>query len=178
MFYEIYDSYNSPEPSAAAACRSAIAVRAGNRRQFASGALGRIRVMDFTSASYEVQIQGLNNQDGTPRRMYSVRVTPIPLGTWYLQVQTHKYRPYLRYWAMGSVPDSRHPERHYPEARSTWTLWFTFREPPMEHLDWPHHEGMVAFAVDKEAPHDSMVTGLAIDLIVGPTGTIGRAVIL
>ena len=48
----------------------------------------------------------------------------------------------------------------------------------MEHLDWPHHDGMVGFAFDKEAPHDSMVAGLAIDLIVGPTGTIARAEIL
>ena len=81
---------------------------------------------------------------------------------------------------MGSVPDSRHPERHYPEGRSTWTLWFTFREPPMEHLDLPHQDGMVAFAVDKEAPHDSMVAGLTINLIVGPMapGTIARAEIL
>jgi len=137
--------------------------------------LGSIRVMDFTNASYEVQIQGLRT-----RRMYPVRVTPIPLGTWYLQAQTHKYRPYLRYWAMGSIPDSRHPERHYPEGRSTWTLWFTFREPPMEHLDLPHQDGMVMFLNDTDGPHDSMVAGLTIDLIVGPMapGTIARAEIL
>jgi len=140
----------------------------GLRRLRLSSALGSIRVMDFTSASYEVQIQGLSYPSGTPRRMYPVRVTPIPLGTWCLQAQTHQYRPYLRYWAMGSVPDSRHPERHYPDGRSTWTLWFAFREPPMEHLDWPHHDGMVMFLADKEAPHDSMVAGLTIDLIVGP----------
>lgn len=129
--------------------------------------------MDFTSASYDVQIQGLSHPDGSPRRMYSVRVTPIPLGAWYLQPQTHKYRPYLRYWTMASVPDSRHPE-----GLSTWTLWFTFREPPMEHLDRRHHDGMVAFLNDKDGPHQVLVPGFTVELFVRPTGTIARAEIL
>lgn len=107
------------------------------------------------------------------RRTYPVRVTPIPSGTWCLRPQTHKYRPYLRYWAMGTVEDARRPE-----GSSTWTLWFAFREPPMEHLNRPHQDGLVMFLFEDEAPSHLFVPGFAFDLFVGPGGTIARGTIL
>ena len=123
--------------------------------------------MDFVSASFEVQFQELS-----PRRAYPVRVAPLPR-TWYLQPQTHKYRPYLRYWAMATFPDSNHPEGH-----STWTLWFTFHEPPLEHLDRLQHHGMVTLWAEKGGPHQLMMPGFSFDLFVGVGGTIARGEIL
>jgi hypothetical protein len=124
--------------------------------------------MDQESATYEAQLKPLLES----RRGYSVRVTPIPLGVWYLQAQTHKYKPYLRYWAMARFEDSR-----YPEGKSTWTLWFCFPEAPMEHLDKKFHEGIVFFLAEKEAPHHLMIPNLTLDLFVVKE-TIAKAQIL
>jgi hypothetical protein len=122
----------------------------------------------YENASYEVQTEKF-----LTRRTYSVRVTPIPSGTWCLQAQTHKYRPYLRYWAMATVQDNRNPT-----GRSTWTLWFVFREPPMEHLDKIFHDGLVMFLAEDEGPHYLFVPGFTVDLFVGRGGTIAKAEIL
>ena len=120
-------------------------------------------------ASYEIQLQRLVGS----RRTYPARVTPMPPGTWCLQARSHEYRPYLFYWAMATVQDSRHPE-----GSSTWTLWFGFREPPMQHLDRAHQDGVVAFLAEDAAPHSLMVSGFTFDLFVGPGGTIARGQIL
>jgi len=136
--------------------------------------LGSIRAMTFETASYEVQAERWL----THCRTYPVRVTPIPAGTWYLQAQTHRYQPYLRYWAMVTVPDTRNPLND--TGYSTWTLWFIFSEPPMEHLDRVYQEGRVLFLAEAEAPHHLFVPGFTFDLFVGPMapGTIARAEIL
>jgi hypothetical protein len=128
--------------------------------------------MTFETASYEVQ----SERWLTHGRTYPVRVTPIPAGTWCLQAQTHKYRPYLRYWAMVTVPDSRNPLND--TGFSTWTLWFVFPEPPMEHLDRIYQDGRVKFLAEAEAPHHLFVPGFTFDLFVGPGGTIARGQIL
>ena len=125
--------------------------------------------MTHQNASYEVQTEKFV----AGRRTYPVRVTPIPAGTWCLQAQTHKYRPYLCYWAMATVQDKRNPT-----GRSTWTLWFAFREPPMEHLDKTYHDGLVMFLAEDGAPHHLFTPGFVVDLFVGPGGPIARGQIL
>jgi hypothetical protein len=120
-------------------------------------------------APYEIQIQRLARAG----RIYPVRVTPIPPGTWCLQAQTHDFRPYLLYWAMATVQDIRNPD-----GRSTWTLWFGFQGPPMEHLDKAHHDGLVGFPAEQMAPNDLVVPGFAFELFVGPGGTIAKGLIL
>jgi hypothetical protein len=124
--------------------------------------------MTFETATYEVQMAGF-----LTRCAFPVRVTPIPSGTWCLQAQTHNYRPYLRYWAMTTIQVD-------PKAKgiSTWTLWFAFREPPMDYLGKTHHDGLVMFLRDDIGPANLFVPGFAFDLFVGPGGTIAEAEIL
>ena len=119
------------------------------------------------NASYEIQTERF----AVAKHIYPVRVTPISSGTWSLQLQTHSYLPYLLFWAMATVSDTR-----APEGSSTWTLWFAFRESPLEHLDRPYHDGLVRFLMDDKAP--PLVPGLILNLFVGPTGTIARSLIL
>jgi len=128
-----------------------------------------LHTMTAQNASYEIQTERFV----VAEHIYPVRVTPIPSGTWSLQPQTHSYLPYLLFWAMATVPDSRSVE-----GRSTWTLWFAFREPPLEHLGRPCHDGLVRFLMDDKAPHQAMVSGFTLDLFVGPGGTIARGQIL
>ena len=125
--------------------------------------------MKYEAASYETQLKGLVGN----RTVYPVRVIPIPKGTWRLRPQTHKYQPYLRYWAMATVPDNRNPT-----GESTWTLWFIFREPPMEHLDKIHHDGLVMFLAQDKGPHQLLVPGFTTDLFVVPKTTIATSEIL
>ncbi len=125
--------------------------------------------MTAQNAPYEVQTKGFVMAD----HIYPVRITPIRAGTWCLQPQTHTYTPYLLFWAMATVPDDRSPKGH-----STWTLWFAFRESPLDHLNRPYHDGLVRFLMDDKGPHQAMVPGFTMDLFVGPGGTIGRGQIL
>ena len=121
--------------------------------------------MNPTDTTFEDQRQRLV---GT-RRVYPVRVTPIPVGKWYLQARSYEYRPCLFYWAMTTVIDNRNPT-----GTSTWTLWFGFREPPMEHLDQKDHVGIVSFLAEADGPHDLMKAGFTFDLFVGPGGVIAK----
>ena len=105
--------------------------------------------------------------------IYPVRVMPVSPGTWDLQPQTHKYRPYLRYWSMVTVADSRNLM-----GISTWTLWFVFTEPPLERLDRTHHDGLVMLVSEHMGPHHLFIPGFTFDLFVGPGGTIARGQIL
>jgi hypothetical protein len=125
--------------------------------------------MESENATYEVQLKRIN------ARLYPVRVTPIPHGTWGLQVWKN-YKPLLRYWAWMTIPDTRNPLND--TGFSTWTLCFTLREPPVEYLDKTHHDGIVNFLAGDEAPHHLMVAGFTFDLFVGPGGTIARGQIL
>ena len=118
---------------------------------------------------YETQLQLLVGS----RRMYPVRITPVPAGTWCLQARSHEYRPFLFYWAMATLEDSRRPD-----GASTWTLWFGFQEAPMEHLGRKHQDGLVAFLAEEDGPHFLMVPGFSFDLFVGPTGVIAKAQII
>lgn len=118
---------------------------------------------------YETQLRKLVGL----RRKYPVRVSPVPPGTWTLQARSHEYRPYLFYWAMATLRDNRNPT-----GNSTWTLWFGFREPPMDHLDRKHHDGVLSFLAEDEGPHDLMTAGFIFDLFVGPGGVIARGEIL
>jgi len=77
---------------------------------------------------------------------------------------------------MVTVPDTRNPQND--TGFSTWTLWFAFREPPMEHLGEIYHDGLVMFLRDDIGPHHLFVPGFTFDLFVGPGGTIARAEIL
>ena len=124
--------------------------------------------MSHETASYEIQAENF-----LKGHTYPIRVTPIPPGTWCLQAQTHKYRPYLRYWAMATVKDDRNET-----GSSTWTLWFVFKEPPMENLDKIYHDGLVMVLNEKDGPHHVFVPGFKLDLFVGPGGTIAKAEIL
>ena len=128
--------------------------------------------MTFETASYEVQAESWLKVG----RTYPVRVTPTPPVRWTLQAQTPKYHLYLRYWAMTTVPDTRNPLND--SGVSTWTLWFIFPEPPMEHLDRSYQEGLVMFLAQDEAPHHLFVPSFTFDLFVGPGGTIARGEIL
>jgi hypothetical protein len=74
---------------------------------------------------------------------------------------------------MTTVEDARNPTGH-----STWTIWFIFREPPMENLNKHHHDGLAYFLAEKEAPHALFVPGFTFDLFVGPGGIIARGQIL
>jgi hypothetical protein len=74
---------------------------------------------------------------------------------------------------MMTVKDSRNET-----GRSTWTLWFAFREPPMERLDRIHHDGLVMFLAEDVGPHHLFIPGFTVDLFVGPGGTIARGQIL
>jgi hypothetical protein len=107
------------------------------------------------------------------RRTYHVQITPKPPGTWCLQAQTHKYRPCLRYWAMMQASNS-----DSSTGRSIWTLWFAFREPPMENLDKIDHLGLACFLAEDTAPHHLFVPGFVFDLFVGPGETIAKGLIL
>jgi hypothetical protein len=79
---------------------------------------------------------------------------------------------------MVTVPDTRNPLND--TGYSTWTLWFIFPEPPMEHLDRIYQDGRVLFVAEDIAPHHLFVPGFTFDLFVGPMapGTIARAEIL
>jgi hypothetical protein len=125
--------------------------------------------MNPTDTTFEIQRTKLI---GT-RRVYPVRVTPIPAGKWYLQARSYDYRPCLFYWAMTTVGDTRNPT-----GNSTWTLWFGFRSPPMDHLDQNNHVGIVSFLAEDEGPHDLMKVGFTFDLFIGPGGIIAKGEIL
>ena len=79
----------------------------------------------------------------------------------------------LIYWAVPTVLDRRDPLE-----KSTWTLWFGFREPPMQHLTRAHQDGVVAFFAEAAAPHFLMVSGFVFDLFIEPIGLIARPRIL
>jgi hypothetical protein len=70
---------------------------------------------------------------------------------------------------MAAVPDSR-----APAGKSTRTLWFAFRESPLERLGREHHDGFVRFLADEKAPYQALVPGFSLDLFVGPGGTMAR----
>jgi len=106
-------------------------------------------------------------------RNYPARITPVVPGTWCLQPQTHKYRPYLRYWSMTTVEDGRNPM-----GDSTWMLWFVFREPPMERLDRIYHDGLVMLVSEHMGPHHLFIPGFTFKLFVGAGGTIASGQIL
>jgi hypothetical protein len=74
---------------------------------------------------------------------------------------------------MTTVQDSRNTT-----GISTWTLWFAFREPPMDYLAKTYHDGLVMFLRDDIGPAHLFVSGFTFDLFVGPGGTIARAEIL
>jgi hypothetical protein len=125
--------------------------------------------MKETETDYDEQEEQLLGS----RRKYPVRIRPIKAGVWPLQARSHEYRPYLFYWAMATLPDSR-----TPEGKSTWTMWFGFREPPMDHLKREYQEGVAAFLAEAEAPHNLMARGFTFDLFVGPDGVIANGEVI
>jgi hypothetical protein len=126
--------------------------------------------MEKEDASYEVQFERQTTGRG---KIYPVQVTPIPAGSWSLRPSTHNYRLFLSYWGMMTIADNRNPI-----GKSSWTMLFVFREPPMEHLSRPHQDGHVVFLRYDIGPHNLMTPGFTFDLFVDPRGAIAKGQIL
>jgi hypothetical protein len=123
------------------------------------------------NAPYEIQWEEQLANSHAIR--YSVRVHPVPLGTWKLRSRNYKFEPTLVDWAMMPVSDTQKPEEN-----SHWTMWFGFREAPFLFLDRPHHDAQAIFVASDPAPHHLMLPGFIFNLIVGPSGPVARGEVL
>jgi hypothetical protein len=123
------------------------------------------------NAPYEIQWEKLLSNSHPPR--YSVRVHPIPIGTWKLRPRNYEYEPVLVYWAMMQVPQTGKPQ-----DGGWWTMWFAFRESPFLFLERPFHDGESIFVVHDHAPNHLMISGFNFNLVVSPSGTIAKAEVL
>jgi hypothetical protein len=130
------------------------------------------------NASYEIQWEKLLTN--SPAIRYSVRVHPVPLGTWKLRPRNYEYEPTLVYWGMMPVSWAMMPvsDAQKPEENSHWTIWFGFRESPSLFLDRPYHVAQAIFVAPTRAPHHLMLPGFSFNLIVGPSGPVARAEVL